>query len=49
MIQLENCWTNVDEIWYGLYAIGGYPKHMLTDFLHVVIPACQTNELVRWD
>jgi hypothetical protein len=22
MIQLENRWTNLDEIWYGRYATG---------------------------
>jgi hypothetical protein len=24
MIQLENCWTDLDEIWSGRYAIGDY-------------------------
>jgi hypothetical protein len=26
MIELENRGTDVDEIWYGLYAIGAYSK-----------------------
>jgi hypothetical protein len=25
MIELENRWTDLDEIWYELYAIRGYP------------------------
>jgi hypothetical protein len=29
MIQLENRWPDLDEIWYGLYAIGDYPKIVL--------------------
>jgi hypothetical protein len=27
MIQLENCWMDLDEIWYGSYTIGDYPSH----------------------
>lgn len=26
MIQLKNCLTDLDDIWYGHYAIWGYPK-----------------------
>jgi hypothetical protein len=26
MIQLENRWTDLDEIWYERYAIGVYSK-----------------------
>jgi hypothetical protein len=26
LIQLENPCTDMDEIWYGRYAIEGYPK-----------------------
>jgi hypothetical protein len=33
MIQLENRWTDLDEIWYGPYAIGEYPKIALFNFL----------------
>jgi hypothetical protein len=33
MIQFENRWTDLDEIWYGLYAIGDYPKIVLLNFL----------------
>jgi hypothetical protein len=25
-IKLENRWTDLDEIWYGRYATGNYPK-----------------------
>jgi hypothetical protein len=49
MIQLKNCWIDIDEIWYGLYAIGVYPKILLFNFLQLVIPIWWTNELVRWD
>jgi hypothetical protein len=33
MIQLENSWTDLDEIWYGRYAIGDYPKIILFNFI----------------
>jgi hypothetical protein len=26
MIQHANYWTDLDEIWYEIYAIGVYPK-----------------------
>jgi hypothetical protein len=39
----------MDEIWYGRYAIGVNPKIEAINFLHYVLPAWQTNELVRWD
>jgi hypothetical protein len=26
MIQLENRWTDLDQIWYGRYAVEVYPK-----------------------
>jgi hypothetical protein len=29
IIQLENCWMDLYEIWYGYYAIGDYPKIFL--------------------
>jgi hypothetical protein len=32
MIQLENHWMDLDEIWYGRYAIGDYPKLYFTIF-----------------
>jgi hypothetical protein len=32
MIQFENHWTDLDEIWYGHYAIEGYPKLVLFNF-----------------
>jgi hypothetical protein len=49
IIQLENLWTDVDEICYGRYAIGVYPKIVLSNFLQSVIPTWQANKLVRWD
>jgi hypothetical protein len=49
MIQLKDRWTDLDEIWYGRYAIGDYPKIVLYNFLQSVMPAWPANELVRWD
>lgn len=33
IIQIENRWTELDEIKYGCYAIGSYPKILLSNFL----------------
>jgi hypothetical protein len=49
MVQLENSWTDLDEIWYGDYAIGDYPKIVLLNFLKSVISTWRKNKLVRWD
>jgi hypothetical protein len=49
MIHLENHWMDLDEIWYGRYAIGDYLEIVIFDFLQSVIPTWQTNKLVRWD
>jgi hypothetical protein len=49
MIQLGNRWTDLDEIWYGCYALGAYPKIVLFNFLQSVVPTWRTNELVRLD
>jgi hypothetical protein len=49
MIQLENCWTDLDEIWYGCYTIGDYPKIVFYNFLQLVILTWQAKKLVRWD
>jgi hypothetical protein len=38
MIQLKNCWTDLDRIWYGRCAILVYPKIVIFDFLQSVIP-----------
>jgi hypothetical protein len=43
MVELEKRWTDFDEIWCGLYAVGNCPK------LQSIIPTWRTNELVRWD
>jgi hypothetical protein len=47
MIQLENRWTDLDEIWYGRYVIEDYPKILLYNFLQSVIPTAgeQTCEV----
>jgi hypothetical protein len=49
MIQLENRCVDLDEIWYGLYAIGGYAEIMLLNFLQSVIPTWRMNKLVKWN
>jgi hypothetical protein len=49
MIQLENRWTDLDEIWYGRYAIGDNPKIERYNFLQSVIPTWRANKLVRWN
>jgi hypothetical protein len=33
--SLENCWIDLDKIWYGHYAIGGYLN------THFLIPYSQ--------
>jgi hypothetical protein len=38
MIQLENRWTDLNEIWYGRYATGDYPKMIFFNFLQSVMP-----------
>jgi hypothetical protein len=47
MIQLDNRWTDLDEIWYGRYTIGIYPKIVLFNLLHSIILTWRTNKLVR--
>jgi hypothetical protein len=32
MMQLENSWMNLGEIWYGPDAIGDYPKIAIFNF-----------------
>jgi hypothetical protein len=32
MIQIENRWTDLDNIWYGRNAIGYYPKIVLYNY-----------------
>jgi hypothetical protein len=49
MIQLENRWTDLDEILYGRYAIGVYPKIIHFNSLKSIIHTWRTNEFVRWD
>jgi hypothetical protein len=46
--QLENCWTDLDELWYGHYTIGVYPTIILFRFLQSVILTSQAYKLVRW-
>jgi hypothetical protein len=47
IIELDNRWTDLDEIWYVRYATGFYRKIILLNFVSSVIPTWRTNELVR--
>jgi hypothetical protein len=47
MIQLENRWTDLCEIWYGSYVIGVCHKIVLFNFLQSAITTWRTNETVR--
>jgi hypothetical protein len=47
IIQLENHWMDLDEIWYECYDIGDYPKIVLLNF-RSVITTQRTNKVVRW-
>jgi len=49
MIQLENRWTDFDEIRYGCYVTGVCPKIVLINVLQSVIPTWRMNELVLWN
>jgi hypothetical protein len=42
--QLETRLTDLDEIWYGPYAIGIYPKIVLLNFLQSVIATNMADE-----
>jgi hypothetical protein len=33
IIILENCWTDLNKIWYGRYVIWDYPKIVIFNFL----------------
>jgi hypothetical protein len=48
MIQIENRWTDLDEIWYGLYAIGAYLKIILFSYVQTIILTWRTDEHLRW-
>jgi hypothetical protein len=49
MIQLENHWMDLDEIWYRGCASGDYPKIIHFNFLPSVITKWWMKKLVRWD
>jgi hypothetical protein len=48
MLQTSGCWADFDEIWYGRYAIGGYPKRVPFNFQNSAIPTWRTYELLGW-
>jgi len=49
MIQVENSWMDLGEIWYERCAIGVYLKIVIFIFLQSVIPTWGKNKLVRWE
>jgi hypothetical protein len=49
MFQLQKRWTDLDEILYGRYAIGIYPRIVLFNLLQSVILTWRTKRLVRWN
>jgi hypothetical protein len=49
MFQLENSWTDFNEIQYGYSTIGSYPRVTLFNFLQPVMPTWWTHGLVRWE
>jgi hypothetical protein len=44
MTEIENSWTDLDEIWYGHYVIGVYPKIVLFNVLQSAVTAWRTKE-----
>jgi hypothetical protein len=49
MIQIENLWMDLDEIWSGVHATGDCPEIILLNYLQSVTLTWRTNKLVRWD
>jgi hypothetical protein len=47
MFQLENSWTEFDEIWYERYANGVHSNLVRFNLLHPVITIWQTREYVQ--
>jgi hypothetical protein len=41
--------ADFDEIWYGHYAIGGWSKLVLFNFVHSLAPKQRIVKLVRQD
>jgi hypothetical protein len=44
-IKVEKRWTYFDEIWYGRYAIGGYPKIVLPTIGNTNMADARTYEV----
>jgi hypothetical protein len=40
---------DVNNIWFGYYAIGWYPKIIIFNFLQLVKQSTQLPEFVRWN
>jgi hypothetical protein len=47
MVQLENCWMDLDEMGVDLMPLGVHPKIAFFSFLQLVIPIWQVNKLER--
>jgi hypothetical protein len=48
-VQLENRWTDMDEIWYELCVIGDQRKLLPFNIMEMVLKALSTHEFVRWE
>jgi hypothetical protein len=46
MIQLQNLWTDLEEIWYGLRATGDFSEMLLFLVRTVTVPTWRPSELV---
>lgn len=45
VIQVENRWTDLDEIWYGHFGSGNHPKIVHFNFPQSIISIWRTNNL----
>jgi hypothetical protein len=48
VIQLENLWTDLNEICLEVVPLRAYPKIVLFDILPLAITKQRRKELVRW-
>jgi hypothetical protein len=48
MMELEDNWTDLDEIWYGDCTIWDYLKILLCKFKPTVVTKWLRKELARW-
>lgn len=49
MFQIEDRWTDFDEIWYRHYAMLNHPNNVTFRFMRWVTSTYRTREIVRWE